>query len=222
VVTAAIVLVDTDVRGALRPSPPTTANERVALIDAAPRVGAQALPGAVREVAALDSVWRGRAFRIDAAKGAAHTLSRIGRATIVHFAGHAVLDRVRPERGYLALPASPDSMIHGAALTQKSFGHVRLVILAACETRGVAAGSSSGFESLAGALLTAGVASVIGATWTVDDAVSATLMTWVHDGLRAGARPEQALRMAQLAALRADARALTSPRVWAGFQTIGR
>jgi CHAT domain-containing protein len=196
--------------------------DRVTLIDASPATGARRLPGADREVTALRHVWRQRATVVNAAIGGAQTLRRFTGAGIVHFAGHAMLDRTRPERSYLALPSVRDSMIRADQLRANSLRNVRLLILAACETRGGGTGSQRGFDSLAGAFLAAGVESVIGSFWPVDDATTASVMLGLHTRLRAGDSPSQALRAAQRAAIGSSLPALRSPAAWAGFSVLGK
>ena len=194
---------------------------RVALVAAAPRTADRALPGAAREIDSLVSVWKAQAVPVDGQRGGAHVLQRSFDASIIHFAGHAILDRVRPERSYLSVPSRGDSSITAAQILGRRFNAVRLVVLAGCETRGFGSGVLSGFDSLAGAFLAAGAGAVIGAGWPVDDASTATLMHRLHTELQAGAEPSQALRAAQIAAIRSTDATLRSPRVWAAFQLMG-
>ncbi len=194
---------------------------RVAIVDAAPRDGPRALRAAAREVATLTALWGTRATRVDASLGSRATMTALPSMQIAHFAGHAMLDAVRAERSYLSLPNTADSAITGAQISRADLAQVQLVILAACESSGGSLGALGGFDSLAGAFLGAGVKAVIGATWPVDDAPTATLMHSLHTALRDGLRPAAALRAAQLQALRSSDPRLNTPRVWSAFVTMG-
>jgi CHAT domain len=195
--------------------------DRVAIVDAAPRHGSRALPAAVREVEMLVVKWGRHARRIDASLGGRATMGALRRMQIAHFAGHAVLNPLRAEKSYLSLPNSLDSAITSDQISRAEFSGVRLVILAACESSGGSTGVLGGFDSLAGAFLGAGVQSVIGATWPVDDAPTATLMQFLHAALRDGLSPAAALRSAQLEAIRSSDPRLNTPRVWSAFITMG-
>jgi CHAT domain-containing protein len=203
---------------------------RVLVIDAAPRDGRRALPGAQDEVQRISAIWGTQSTGLDGAHGAACALAAVPAFEVVHFAGHAVLDAERPERSYLELPALSDARISGLKLVTSAFPRVRLVVLAACDTRGAqrtargAGGDarlSRGLASLADAFREAGVREVIGAAWAIDDAATAAMMEQLHAALRAGAAPTMALREAQLTGLRSQDLARRSPRVWAAFQLLG-
>jgi hypothetical protein len=210
--------------GAQGPSPSAASGrvpKRIALIDAAPVDRARALPGAAREIDSIAAVWGDRALRVDGGRGARPTLAELTRADIIHFAGHAILDRVRPERSYLLLPAASDSTIDATQIGKIGLARPSLVVLAGCETRGFALSRFAGFDSLAGAFLAAGAQSVIGAGWAVDDASTAIVMQRLHEALQAGQSPAEALRAAQVAAIRSANPAVRSPRTWAAFQIMG-
>ncbi len=198
------------------------APQAVRLIGGAEVSGTRALPAAARELGALSAVWKPGAEASPVGMGAAEALAWIEGADLVHFSGHAILDRDQPERSYLFVPESADSAISGTMILRHAFSRRPLVILAACETRGHASGRGSGFDSLAGAFLAAGAAAVIGSGWPVDDAPTALMMRELHLALRRGMSPEAALRDVQIRAIRSGNRALGSPRIWAAFQIMSR
>lgn len=199
----------------------TLAFRTAVLVDAASGTTRASLPGAVGEIDTLAALWRERAQRVDARRGATYTLAQLAKAGTIHFAGHAILDRQLPERSYLALPAPRDSVITATQILARSFRGVQLVVLAGCDTRGFPLNDQGGFDSLAGAFLSAGAAAVIGSGWRVDDASTATLMQWLHAALLSGQAPADALRSAQVAAIRSTNPTMRSPRMWAAFQVMG-
>lgn len=194
---------------------------RITIVDAAPTVGPRALPAASREARGLKQLWGDRATMIDARKGSRPTLDAMSTAAVVHFAGHAVVDRVRPDHSYLYLGGVADSMIAGSDITARKLVHAPLVVLGACEMGSGTTGPLGGFDSVAGALLDAGASHVISALWPVDDAPTATLLQLLHAALKAGLPPPAALQRAQLQSLRSKDPTLSTPRVWAAFQIMG-
>ncbi|HEU4455836.1 MAG TPA: CHAT domain-containing protein, partial [Longimicrobium sp.] len=145
------------------------------------------------------------------------------RASIFHFAGHAVADDDHPERSFLVL--APGDGDPSGRLTAEEIGgmdlrHVRLVVLSACETLPGRGGRSGGFAGFAGALLASGAGGVAGSLWQVDDAHTRALMTELHRAYRASGDPPAALREAQLRLFRSGG-ALRSPAAWAAFRYVG-
>ena len=63
------------------------AGASVLIVDAAPRAGVGALPGAMREVKSLQQLWSGQASTVSATVGVSAILRAIDGASIVHFAG---------------------------------------------------------------------------------------------------------------------------------------
>jgi len=148
------------------------------------------------------------------------------RATIIHFAGHAVFDDDRPERSYLLVAPSrglpTSSRLTAADVAQLDLRKARLVVLSACRTIGGRPTRSGGFTGVAGALLAGGAGGVVGSTWAVDDAATVPLMAEFHRAYRARMGGPRALRDAQLALIRSNQEALRNPAAWGGFRYFGR
>ena len=147
----------------------------------------------------------------------------IGTADVVHFAGHAVGDDEFPFRAALLLaPADGDpGTLRADDLSGLRAGRTRLVILSGCSTATGSAAFGEGVLSLARPFLAAGVPSVLGTLWDLDDRAAAALLPRFHRGIREGLRPAEALRRAQLSLLHGSDARLRSPRAWAGFVLIG-
>ena len=194
------------------------------IIDAAPRLGASRLPGAIQEVATLRTIW-GAYARVVSTATAEHAGLRqaMQSAGIVHFAGHAIIDNEIPEQSALRIPTTMgDSLLRASALSTYRLPDVQLMILAACDTRVGRVTPLSGLESLAGVLHRAGVHNVIAAGWPIDDDATVLLMQKLHEALRAGVPPVSALRQAQLALRHDPDPTRNTPSVWAAFQVLGR
>jgi len=178
--------------------------------------------GEAREIAAADpraQVLSGTAATRDA------LVATLGRAALVHYAGHAVFDDERPERSYLLLAPAPGDASGGILQADSIAGmdlhDLSLVVLAACRTVRTGPGRAAGFSGLAGAFLAAGAGGAVGSLWEVDDRLSRPLMVQLHRVYRATPEGAVALRTAQLSLLRSSDPALRSPAAWAGFRYAG-
>jgi CHAT domain-containing protein len=146
------------------------------------------------------------------------------RYGVVHFAGHGVTDEHDPARSALVFAASGQT---GGSVTLSQIARIRfdattqVVVLAACSTMAGRNAAVEGVSSLARAFLVAGVPSVIGTLWDIDDREAATVVRPLHAGLARGAAPAIALRAAQLAAIRSIRPHEREPRRWAAFAAAG-
>jgi CHAT domain-containing protein/tetratricopeptide (TPR) repeat protein len=179
-----------------------------------------ALPAARREVGILASLFpRGTVYvGAEATEGRAKGLGT--NADYVHFAGHAVVDEHSPLDSSLLLAAG-DPQDNGRLQAWEIIESVRLdadlVTLSAC--RG-AAGSEQAGEGIIGltrAFHFAGARTVVASLWDAGDRSSARFMERFYRALRAGTPKADALRAAQVEAIRAG----EHPLRWAGFQSYG-
>jgi len=136
----------------------------------------------------------------------------------VHYAGHATNSVLEPWRSALLL-ASPDGELTAREIVQLQAIKARLVVLAACSTVGDV--SVEGSPVLAHAFLIAGVPTVIGTLWDIDDGDSGPLMIAFHERLAKGMTPAEALRDAQLSLLRSPRPEYRRPSRWAAFVVYG-
>lgn len=181
------------------------------------------LPGASREadgVAALyrDAVsLRGREATRD------QVLSRLANARVLHFAGHAISDSDVPALSYLALAAEPsgsDGRLLAREIGAMRLSNVALVILSACRTMNPRPSRSGAVTGIAYSFIRAGVPATVSTLWDVNDQAAADFVLGIHRGLREGLRPIEALRQAQVNALRSST-PWRYPRVWAAFTYTG-
>jgi len=154
---------------------------------------------------------------VDVLRGAladSATVTRaVGRATVLHFAGHAMLDDVRPERSSLAmLPLG----LSATSIAQLPLAKLELAVLSACETGRSADRRGSGIGELTSAFLLAGARGVVGSLWRTDDAATALLMSRFHAAFARSGDAAGALREAQVAMVERP------PGEWAAFRYVGR
>lgn len=161
---------------------------------------------------------RARVFEGDAAT-AERFLALAPSYEVVHFAGHAVVQHAEPGASTLVCATSP--RVQGP-LTQRQiammrFRTTRVVVLAACSTMTGRNAAIEGVPSLARAFVVAGVPAVVGTLWDIEDSEATPIMRKLHEELAKGATPADALRAAQLAAIR-DGRPVEQ---WAAFAVTG-
>jgi CHAT domain-containing protein len=181
------------------------------------------LPEAEAEAREVASLYDGAELLTGQAATKAAFLERAGRHTIVHFAGHAIANDVRPDLSRLVLAGSDDSTrsLFARELANQPFKDTSLVVLAACRSNVGRVRRGEGVFSLARPLLAAGVPTVIASLWDVDDRTSRLLLTEFHRALRQRGSVTAALRAAQLKLLADPDQRLQRPASWAGFTAIG-
>lgn len=157
-------------------------------------------------------------------------LSLFGQYSIVHFAGHALMDNKSPLYSKLIMAADKNnsdkdkntsSALNAYELYGKNFSHTKLVVLAACKTATGKNIRGEGLASLARPFLAAGVPTVIASLWNANDQSSKKLFLAFHERLIAGDSPSIALRAAQLRLINNDISYLAHPKMWACFVSLG-
>jgi CHAT domain-containing protein len=165
-----------------------------------------------------------QALDFDASRATALS-TQLAKFRIVHFATHAVSDSERPERSGLVL-----SLFDRAGQPQNGFLGLEqiygmnlpadLVVLSACETALGRQVDGEGLVGLVRGFMYAGATRVIASLWSVDDEVTASLMSRFYRSLEQdGLSPAAALRAAQLEVRKE--KKWSDPYYWAGFQIEG-
>jgi CHAT domain-containing protein/tetratricopeptide (TPR) repeat protein len=150
-----------------------------------------------------------------------------GDYPIVHFSGHALVNRDAPLRSRLlfaAVSGQPDAgVLYAGDLLGRSFPRTRLVILAGCATAAGRVSRREGTLGLTLPFLAAGVPAVIGSLWNVDDRETELLFAAFYRLLGKGASPIAALQGAQLERLADELSNHGDPGAgaWAAFELTG-
>jgi CHAT domain-containing protein len=159
------------------------------------------------EIDALAAVYPDRQILAGDDATPARFIRAANECDVIHFAGHARGTDSADESALLLAGELRASDIERAQLQRP-----RLAVLAACSTLGA--------DSIADAFLAAGVPSIIGTLWPIDDTHAARLFGELHRRLRAGDAPAAALRHAQLMMLRSND-TNSHPAAWAGAELLG-
>ena len=177
-----------------------------------------ALPWTAREAEAIGALYGRHHLLTDPTPE--RIVAMAGDFDVLHFSGHA---RSGSGDDAALLFSSGEGARPLSATTIESLRLPRtsVVVLAAC---GTARGDTSrldGMPSLARAFLAAGVPSVVGSIWPLEDAEAAAVVTTFHRRLRDGQDPSRALRDAQLLMLHGSKAAWRHPAAWAGIEVRG-
>jgi CHAT domain-containing protein len=182
------------------------------------------LPGAANEAARVADLYRRAQLLTGADADRVSVVELLPGSSIFHFAGHAVFNAAQPELSYLALaPVSQGGtgLLHAWEIGQMRLSNLQVVILSACSTLGPRPSRSGVTAGLAYSFLRAGVPATISTLWDVGDEASEELLVDFHRRFAAGATPAEALRLAQLSALRSSHSHRRAPNAWAAFTYTG-
>ena len=166
-----------------------------------------------REVEELSKLLRGAKV----CTGVDATLEAFGKyapdSDIVHIASHALFrsdnplySGIRFENGWLL----------ARDLYQMRL-HCRLATLSACATGVSIVETGDEIFGLIRGFLTAGVRTVVGSLWSVEDSLTADLMVEFYSILTSGGSVGGAMRLAQIKMMKTN----PHPYYWAGFMVVG-
>jgi CHAT domain-containing protein len=146
-------------------------------------------------------------------------------ATLIHFAGHALLGSGGTAPG-LVLSPDPDpdkgqAVLYASEIMALTLPRTRFVVLGACDTARGERRGPEGVISTASAFIAAGVPTVLATLAPVDDRAAARLLTRFHEELVRTGDPYTALRRAQLVELDRLGPGKRQPDSWSAFQLIG-
>jgi CHAT domain-containing protein/tetratricopeptide (TPR) repeat protein len=140
------------------------------------------------------------------------------RHSALHFASHAVTDRLAPMNSALVL--SPEDGSRSGWLTAREIYALSLdsalVTLSACRSSTGPLTRAASVPSLARAFLYAGSRAVVAGLWDADDEATQSLMRLFYDALSRGQTVGAALSQAQREMSRSH-----NPAHWAGFVVVG-
>lgn len=180
----------------------------------------RALSGVEGEIHALQTLWQSEAL-LGKDAGKKNVLGTLREADVIHWAGHALTKADEPEASQFLLAPEPEQAGSGVLtareIQSELFCQPQLMILAACDTGIGPLVKSEGEVSLVHPFLKAGVPSVIASFWQVEDVATMDLMVMLHENLRAGVKPAEALVLTQREMIAAG----VSPERWAGFGVFG-
>lgn len=132
--------------------------------------------------------------------------------SVIHFAGHVVVNAPRPL--FSALVFENGELLYVHELDERSFTNARLVVLSGCET----GRSPRPTMSVANALLSQSVPSAVYTLWPVSDDAAEAFAVAFHRAVAAGMTRADAVRDAQLSLFQVHP---DEPNGWAAFALAG-
>ena len=179
------------------------------------------LPDVAREADAVASQFKSPQILKGGEATFATVKNELPSAAIFHFAGHSL---ATPDRAGLLLengkaPADTVSLLDADALRRINLRNMRLAVLSACGTESGSRGSG-GFNSIAEALLRAGVPHVVASRWTVDSVEARRFVDDFYRNTLSGQPVSDAVRLT-------SRRMLANPRTshpyyWSAFAAYGQ
>ncbi len=152
----------------------------------------------------------------------------LGGASVIHFAGHYLVNEAQPALSGLVLAKDDqsselkDSLLANHEIMQGKLLSARLVVLSACQSGVERFYNGEGMAGSSRAFLAMGVPLVVASQWKVDSYATAELMTRFHRYRKLnGSSTVDALRRAQLDMLEMPNALYSDPYYWAAFETIG-
>jgi CHAT domain-containing protein len=175
---------------------------------------------AEKEVEDIRSIWNHEVQLVP--KNKSEFMSQVAGASIVHFAGHALLNDHDSENSYLAFSSNDDN---DDKLLIREIYNIKtpseLVVLSACNTGQGELKKGEGVMSLARSFAYAGAKSLVYSLWEVNDGSTRKIMKRFYQELKNGADKDVALRHAKLDYLDGTVGQSQHPFFWAGFVGMG-
>ena len=154
----------------------------------------------------------------EAASEGAVMLHAVRDVGVLHFATHALIDENSQEGTALALAASAgsDGFLTAGEVSHLTL-HGALVVLSACGSSGGLVMAGEGLRGLTAPLLEAGARAVVATHWSIGDRSVVPFVDRFYAAMARGARVDDALRQAKLAAIRDG----VSIADWGAFSVTG-
>jgi len=160
---------------------------------------------------------------VDSAATEARVKAEAGRARVLSFATHGVVEPASPLYSALVLAPEPAGSAQDGRLQAREILdldlHADLAVLSACDTARGRIGAGEGVIGLSWAFAVAGARNTVVSLWSVDAASTAELMLEFHRAAQRGQPYPEALRAAELKLLRNPG--TRHPFYWAPFVMIG-
>lgn len=182
-----------------------------------PEQNLDALPAVDREIEAISAMYDQAHVLLGSEATKARFVEKASQYDTIHFAGHGISDEESLTAALLFARGGRDlGRMDSSEITQLRLPRSPLVVLDACGTlRGRPVGME-GMPSLARSFIAAGASAVVGTLSDINDDRAASFITSFHRYMIDGASPPEALRAAQIEAIRRGGSA-AYPKNWAPF-----
>jgi CHAT domain-containing protein len=190
----------------------------LAVADAVYPSTVHALPMAAEEGQVVSELFPDSLLLTGASATEAEVLARAPAYNILHFATHGLPGAGDASSLLLTQAGADDGLLSAAEVSALDLSHVYLAVLSACGSAVISQSDGSGLGSVVGAFVVAGVPSVVGSLWAIQERASTDLMVELYRRyLDHGAA--RALRAAMLKTRAVPG--LSHPYYWAAFVAYG-
>jgi CHAT domain-containing protein len=186
------------------------------------------LPSAKNEAVSISKHYQNPILLLENDAAKEKVKQNLGKADVIHFAGHYVVNERFPLLSSLILrqnSANEDEKNYKLAnyeLLNQNLKRTKLVVLSACQTGIENYYQGEGMIGASRSFLAAGIPLVVASQWAVDSAATAEIMIRLHQYRKIKKLPTRlAVRQAQLDLLNGDDSKYRHPYYWASFITIG-
>jgi CHAT domain-containing protein len=187
-------------------------------------LGLADLPEAERELREVASQSGGQLLLNESATPG-RLLAAAAEPSIIHFAGHAVVNEQDAGRSALVLApegkGAPSALLNADRIARASL-RARLIVLSACATNATTPRPAKGAVDVSRAFLAAGVPTVVTSRWEVaDDSARDLLKRFAREMASGVVTPAEALRRSQLQMLHGGNSSQRAVRAWCAFEVVG-
>ncbi len=189
------------------------------------------LPAAAREAGGVATYYKSPRILLTSAAKEETVKAEIGKADVIQFAVHSVIDARSPMLSKLLLANDPndtgkrqdsDGSLEAHEIYGLKLPQTRLVVLSACETGVERYYRGEGMISMARPFMAAGVPLIVVSLWRVDSDATAQLMIGFHKHRKIeNLSSSDALRQSQLEMLAGSDERFHQPYYWSSFIALG-
>ena len=200
--------------GALREETPAARHLSLAALalPAGPASSTAALPDVAGELADIAAAYAQPQAVLPGAATIADLRRAGAAADVVHLAGHTTTRPGTDEQALvLAATGGGTERLSWQTILASSIARTRLVVLASCETLRTPSSMQGRTMSLGAAFVAAGASQAIGTLTPIPDRDARSIFIAVHRGLAAGEGAPEALRHAQIDAIRLERESTGAP-----------
>jgi CHAT domain-containing protein len=172
------------------------------------------LPDAEKEAITVAALFQQSSLLLGDESTLHEVLGRLPRASIFHFAGHALASS--SHAGILL----SDGMLETSAVRPEVFSNLELAVLSACETDRGTSESARDTDGFVRFLVRARVPHVLASRWRVDSVATSSLIQAFYSTLLTGRSVSEALQAAEIELKRQPG--FQHPYFWSSFRAFGR
>jgi CHAT domain-containing protein len=176
-----------------------------------------------REATGVGEMYQESRVLVGAAATTERFLAEAPKYQIIHLAAHGLPNAADPSLSLFVLSpgrAGDSGALYAHQIQRLQFRSTRVVVLSACDSLEGEISKTEGPASLAAPFLAAGVPTVIGTLWRLEDQQSKIFAERFHHWILRGEEPVHALRLTQIEMIQSS-ESEEDTFSWAAFEAFG-